>query len=64
MPEPSEADQALREQIKLAIQTAQDGEGRLLYVIPPGVAGMYADAVMRVLTGRPYPDDEIGRGDE
>ena len=46
---------ALRERIKLAIQTAQDSEGRLLYAIPPGVAGMYADAVMRVLTLEPYP---------
>lgn len=55
MNEPSEADQAMRERIKLALQTAQDSEGRLLYVIPPGVAGMYADAVMRVLTERPYP---------
>lgn len=52
---PSEADQEMRERIKLAIQTAQDGEGRLLYVIPPGAAGMYADAVMRVLSERPYP---------
>jgi len=55
MSEPSEAGQEMRERIKLAIQTAQDSEGRLLYVIPPGVAGMYADAVMRVLTERPYP---------
>ena len=52
---PSEADQELRDRIKTAIQTAQDGEGRLLYAITPGAAGMYADAVMRVLTGRPYP---------
>lgn len=47
--------QALRERVKLAIQTAQDSEGRLLYAIPPGVAGMYADSVMRVLTLEPYP---------
>lgn len=53
---PTPEQQALRERIKLAIQTAQDSEGRLLYVIPPGVAGMYADAVMRVLTLEPYPD--------
>ncbi|KJL37062.1 hypothetical protein RR49_01174 [Microbacterium ginsengisoli] len=52
---PPVEDQALRERIKLAIQTAQDDEGHLLYSIPPGVAGMYADAVMRVFTGRPYP---------
>lgn len=52
--EPSGAERDLRERIKLAIQTAQDSEGRLLYVIPPGVAGMYADAVMRVLTERPF----------
>ena len=44
--EPSGAERDLRERIKLAIQTAQDSEGRLLYIIPPGVAGMYADAVM------------------
>lgn len=53
--EPSGAERDLRERIKLAIQTAQDSEGRLLYIIPPGVAGMYADAVMRVLTERPFP---------
>lgn len=52
---PSEADESLRDQIKLAIQTAKAGDGKLLYVIPPGVAGMYADTVMRVLTRRPYP---------
>lgn len=52
---PTPEQQALRERIKLAIQTAQDSEGRLLYVIPPGVAGMYADAVMRALFERPYP---------
>jgi len=52
---PSAADQELRERIKVAIQTAQDSDGNLLYVIPPGVAGMYADAVMRVFTERPYP---------
>jgi hypothetical protein len=56
---PSEAGQALRERIKLAIQTAQDSEGRLLYAIPPGVAGMYADAVMRVFTERPYPHEDV-----
>jgi hypothetical protein len=55
MSEPSERDQTLREQIKTAIITAQDSAGRLLQVIPQGVAGMYADAVMRVLTMRPYP---------
>lgn len=55
MGEPSERDQTLREQIKTAIITAQDSAGRLLQVIPQGVAGMYADAVMRVFTGRPYP---------
>lgn len=54
----SEAEQELRERIKLAIQTAQDSDGRLLYVIPRGAAGMYADAVMRVLTERPYPYPE------
>lgn len=54
--------QALRERIKLAIQTAQDSEGRLLYVIPPGVAGMYADSVMRVLTLEPYPDGSSTTG--
>lgn len=53
--EPSADAQSLRERIKIAIQTAQDSEGRLLYVIPPGAAGLYADAVMRVLTGLPYP---------
>lgn len=53
---PTPEQQALRERIKLAIQTAQDSEGRLLYAIPPGVAGMYADSVMRVLTLEPYPD--------
>lgn len=52
---PSVEQQALRERIKLAIQTAQDSEGRLLYAIPPGVAGMYADSIMRVLTLQPYP---------
>lgn len=35
----SEGDQRLRERIKMAIQTAQDQEGRLLYVIPPGGGG-------------------------
>lgn len=59
---PTEADQALRERIKTAIQTAQDSEGRLLYAIPPGVAGMYADAIMRVLTERPYPYREASSG--
>jgi hypothetical protein len=57
---PSDTDQALRERIKLAIQTAQDSEGRLLYAIPPGVAGMYADAIMRVITERPYPYASVG----
>lgn len=52
---PSGVDQLMRERIKTAIQTAQDSDGRLLYVISPGVAGMYADAIMRVLTERPYP---------
>lgn len=47
--------EAWRERIKLAIQTAQDSQGDLLYVIPPGVAGMYADAIMRALTGADYP---------
>lgn len=56
---PNEADQSLRERIKLAIQTAQDSDGRLLYAIPPGVAGMYADAVMRVFTERAYPHADI-----
>lgn len=40
---------AMRDAVKTAIQVAQDSEGRLLYVIPVGAAGMYADAVMRVL---------------
>ena len=53
--EPSNEDQELRERIKLAIQTAQDSSGELLYVIPPGVAGMYADAVIRSLAMKPYP---------
>lgn len=48
----------LRERVKLAIQTAQDQDGRLLYVIPPGVAGMYADAILRVLSVEPYPESE------
>lgn len=48
--------ESLRDRIKTAIQTAQDQEGRLLYVIPPGVAGIYADAVMRVVTGQHYPE--------
>lgn len=57
MAEPTQGNQDLRERIKVAIQTAQDSEGRMLYVIPPGAAGMYADAVMRVLTLTPYPLD-------
>lgn len=48
--------ETLRERIKLSIQTAQDQEGRLLYAIPPGVAGMYADSVMRALTACPHPE--------
>lgn len=55
MTEPSEEQQAWRERIKIAIQTAQDSHGELLYVIPPGVAGMYADAIMRTLTAADYP---------
>lgn len=52
MSAPSEADQALRERIKLAIMTAQGQDGDLLQVIAPAIAGMYADAIMRVLTDR------------
>ena len=47
--------QAWRERIKLTIQTARDSDGVLLYLIPPGVAGMYADAIMRTLTEADYP---------
>lgn len=55
---PRQADQQLRDRIKIAIQTARDSDGNLLYFIPPGVAGMYADAVMRVFTQRPYPYED------
>ena len=64
MTEPSEEQQAWRERIKIAIQTAQDSHGELLYVIPPGVAGMYADAIMRTLTEADYPfAPDSGEGD-
>lgn len=46
----------IRDRIKLAIQTAKDTDGETLYVIPPGAAGMYADAITRALTLEPYPN--------
>jgi hypothetical protein len=61
---PTAQQQAWRERIKLAIQTAKDSQGDLLYVIPPGVAGMYADAIMRALTEADYPFAPVsGEGD-
>jgi hypothetical protein len=61
---PTAQQQAWRERIKLAIQTAQDSQGDLLYVIPPGVAGMYADAIMRALTQADYPFAPVPEGSD
>lgn len=55
--------QEWRDRIKLAIQVAQDSEGDLMYYIPPGVAGRYADAIMRTLTEADYPFLPIPGGD-
>jgi hypothetical protein len=45
----------IRERVKTALQVAQDSDGNLLYQIPPGVAGTYADAIVRALTEQAYP---------
>lgn len=64
MSAPTAEQQAWRERIKLVIQTARDSDGVLLYSIPPGVAGMYADAIMRTLTEADYPFAPVsGEGD-